>query len=145
MSPPHQLEEATPMTRNSAFLWSALAVTLMVACAFGIFLIISAYGGRLTAPAAPASSTSVAAAAAPQDILLHVLIALAAVIAVGLLLSKIFTYLGQPPVIGEVLAGILLGPSLIGPQASAWILPQAAAPTLGVIAQLGIVLYMFII
>ena len=133
------------MTRNSAFLWSALAVTLMVACAFGIFVIVSAYGGRLVAPAAPAGDGGIAATSAPQDILLHVLIALAAVIAVGLFLSKIFAYIGQPPVIGEVLAGILLGPSLIGPQASAWILPQVAAPTLGVIAQLGVVLYMFII
>src|SRR5580765_658900 len=81
-SPPHALPESGqghPMTRNSAFLWSALAVTLMVACAFGIFVIISAYGGRLTAPAAPAGDGGMAATSAPQDILLHVLVALAAV------------------------------------------------------------------
>jgi Kef-type K+ transport system membrane component KefB len=77
--------------------------------------------------------------------LLHVLIALAAVIALGQLLGALLRRLGQPPVIGEVLAGILLGPSLIGPASSAIVLPPASAPYLGVIAQLGVLLYMFVV
>ncbi len=77
------------------------------------------------------------------NVLLRVLIALTAVIVVGLILAKCFAYLGQPPVIGEVIAGILLGPSLLGPEASALILPTTIAPFLGVIAQLGVILYMF--
>ena len=77
--------------------------------------------------------------------LLHVLIALAAVIALGQLLGALLRRLGQPPVIGEVLAGILLGPSLIGPASSALVLPPASAPYLGVIAQLGVLLYMFVV
>jgi Kef-type K+ transport system membrane component KefB len=55
---------------------------------------------------------------------------------------------GQPPVIGEVLAGIALGPSLLGqvwPAAADFILPAAVAPALGVIAQLGVILYMFLV
>jgi Kef-type K+ transport system membrane component KefB len=56
-----------------------------------------------------------------------------------------FVRVGQPPVIGEVVAGILLGPSLIGRTASAWVLPPPAAPALGVIAQLGVVFYMFLV
>src|SRR5262249_17963567 len=54
-------------------------------------------------------------------------------------------YLRQPPVIGEVLAGILLGPSLLGAEVSAWILPPSVAPYLGVVAQLGVILYMFLV
>ena len=77
--------------------------------------------------------------------LLHVLIALAAVIALGQLLGWLLARVGQPPVIGEVLAGILLGPSLIGPVWSALVLPPASAPYLGVIAQLGVLLYMFVV
>jgi len=141
---PHS-QQGRAMTRNQGFMWSALAVTLMVLCAFGLFFLISAWGGKLIAPPAPPIDAAASAARASPDILLHVLIALAAVISVGLVLAKLFAYIGQPPVIGEVVAGILLGPSLLGPDASAWILPASAAPTLGVIAQLGVVLYMFIV
>jgi Kef-type K+ transport system membrane component KefB len=82
------------------------------------------------------------------DALVHVLIALAAVLIVGRLLSVLFRYAGQPPVIGEVVAGILLGPSFLGqvwPEGAAFIMPPAVAPYLGVISQLGVVLYMFLV
>jgi Kef-type K+ transport system membrane component KefB len=74
-----------------------------------------------------------------------VLLALAAVIVLGQALAAPLRRLGQPPVIGEILAGILLGPSLLGPQVSAWVLPETAAPYLGVIAQLGVVVFMFLV
>lgn len=82
----------------------------------------------------------------PADALLHLLLALATVIVVGRLLGVAFKWVGQPPVIGEVVAGILLGPSLLGwawPEAQAYLLPQTVMPHLGMIAQLGVVLYMF--
>ena len=50
--------------------------------------------------------------------------------------------------IGEVVAGILLGPSLLGhiaPVAYAFILPPSVAPSLGLLSQLGVVLYMFLV
>ena len=81
-----------------------------------------------------------------EQTLWHVLIALLAVIAAGQILGRIFRIIGQPPVIGEVIAGILLGPSLLGrisPEAYAWLLPPEVAPHLQVIAQLGVILYMF--
>lgn len=71
------------------------------------------------------------------------LLALAAVLVLGRLLGRLLRHLGQPPVIGEVLAGILLGPSLIGPEWAARILPVESAPLLRAIAMLGMVLYMF--
>ncbi|MGB7220708.1 MAG: cation:proton antiporter, partial [Vicinamibacterales bacterium] len=88
------------------------------------------------------------AAAAAPDVVFHVLLALAAVIIVGRLLGRLLHWIGQPPVIGEVLAGIALGPSLLGrlaPAASAYILPQSVAPILSLVAQTGIVLYMFLV
>jgi Kef-type K+ transport system membrane component KefB len=48
-------------------------------------------------------------------------------------------------VIGEVVAGMLLGPSLLGQSASSLILPAEIAPYLRVIAQLGVILYMFLV
>ncbi len=73
------------------------------------------------------------------------LLALAAVIALGQILAWLFAKIHQPPVIGEVVAGILLGPSLIGREWSAAILPPAAESYLGLVAQLGAILYMFIV
>src|SRR5580692_2787081 len=119
----------------------------MVAVTIAAFVAIRSFGETLVAPA----PTTVAASATnpahlqSSDVLVHVLIALVAVIAVGQLLARLFAIVHQPPVIGEVVAGILLGPSLIGPQASAWILPPKVAPFLGIISQLGVILYMFIV
>jgi Kef-type K+ transport system membrane component KefB len=76
------------------------------------------------------------------------LLALAAVVAVGRLLAKLFDRVGQPPVIGEVVGGILLGPSFLGfisPEAYAYVLPSEVGPYLGAIAQLGVVIYMFLV
>jgi len=84
----------------------------------------------------------------PELVLWHVLLALAAVVAAGQLLGRLFRLLGQPPVIGEVFAGILLGPSLLGhvwPEGYVYLLPPAITPSLHVIAQLGVILYMFAI
>lgn len=80
--------------------------------------------------------------------LFHLLLALAAVIVVGRLLRPIFRALGQPPVIGEVIAGILLGPSLLGrvaPEVYRYILPPDIGPLLGTVAQFGVVTYMFLV
>jgi Kef-type K+ transport system membrane component KefB len=81
-------------------------------------------------------------------ILLHLLLALAAVIVVGRLFGRICRALNEPPVIGEVIAGIALGPSLLGrvsPEAYAFLLPASIAPTLNVVAQIGIAVYMFLV
>jgi len=77
----------------------------------------------------------------------QVLLALAAVILVGRILSAALKWVGQPPVIGEVIAGILLGPSLFswfGYEVSP-LLPKEVAPYLSIIAQLGVILYMFLV
>jgi Kef-type K+ transport system membrane component KefB len=60
----------------------------------------------------------------------------------------LFRKLGQPSVVGELLAGIALGPSLLGriaPDVQAYVLPSEVMPLLNIIAQLGIVLYMFLV
>lgn len=123
---------------------TAVAYTLLLLATIAAFLLIRAQGETLVAPPAPAVG-SAAAAAGTGDALRQVLTALAAVVIVGRLAARLLARIGQPPVIGEVVAGILLGPSLIGETASSFVLPASAAPVLGVIAQLGIILYMFIV
>jgi hypothetical protein len=78
----------------------------------------------------------------------HVLLALALVIAAARTLGAIFRWVHQPPVVGEMIAGILLGPSFLGhlaPGFAAYILPQSIAPLLNVISQFGVILYMFLV
>jgi Kef-type K+ transport system membrane component KefB len=89
-----------------------------------------------------AAAVSVGAAGDP---LAHLLATLAAVVGLGWVLGRLAARLGQPPVIGEVVAGILLGPSLLGPVNASRLLPAPAAPLLGAVAQLGVILYLFTI
>ena len=80
--------------------------------------------------------------------LLSVLLALTVIMLTARLVGALFAKLNQPAVIGEVVGGILLGPSLLGrlaPGLQALLLPADAAPFLGVIAQLGVILYMFLV
>jgi Kef-type K+ transport system membrane component KefB len=138
-----------PRAKAGRGLWPLAAYGAMVGGTFALFLLVRRYGETLTAPAPPVveAAGSAAAVAAP-NMLLHVLIALAAVVLAGRLLGRLFIRVGQPPVIGEVIAGILLGPSLLGrvaPDIASSVLPSSVAPFLGVIAQLGVILYMFIV
>ncbi|HYJ41677.1 MAG TPA: cation:proton antiporter [Steroidobacteraceae bacterium] len=57
-------------------------------------------------------------------------------------------WLRQPPVIGEMIAGVVLGPSLLGllaPEIQHALFPAESKPILYVVAQLGIGLYMFLV
>ena len=108
------------------------------------------------APAAPVNSGPVGRVIPGQvDVVLHVIGTLAAVVFLGFVLAKGLCFLGQPPVIGEVIAGILLGPSLLGtvwPEAAHLLIPSAAndpngqvPAALRVVSELGIILYMFLV
>lgn len=69
---------------------------------------------------------------------------LAVVRVVGILARKI----GQPQVIGEMIAGVLIGPSLFGalwPDLQAQLFPQQSVSVIYAVSQLGLVLYMFLI
>jgi hypothetical protein len=83
----------------------------MMVGAIGALVLIRSYGETLVAPPAAAVTSFAAATASRSDVLVHVLVALTAVIVTGLILARCFAYLGQPPVIGEVVAGIVLGRS----------------------------------
>lgn len=78
----------------------------------------------------------------------HVLLALIVVIVTARGLGALFARVRQPPVIGELVAGILLGPSLLGhlaPDASAALFSADVSDSLSLIAQVGIVFFMFLV
>src|SRR5208337_154700 len=120
--------------------------------AAALFAIISV-GERLSAPAIQrlslvASSAKAAGppVAAPNLALLVGQIGL--IVLLSLVVGRLVEKIGQPRVVGEVLAGILLGPSLLGwvaPQVSAFLFPAASLGILNAISQLGLVLFMFMV
>ncbi len=66
--------------------------------------------------------------------------------------ARVFGYfcqkIGQPTVIGEILAGVFLGPSLIGtifPGFSAFLFPAASLGNLQFLSQIGLILFMFVV
>jgi Kef-type K+ transport system membrane component KefB len=73
---------------------------------------------------------------------------LAVVLAACRLAGALMRPLGQPQVVGEMLAGVLLGPSLFGwlaPELHARLFPAPALAVLHCAAQLGLALYMFVV
>ena len=120
----------------------------MLVVAIGLFLVVRFYGERLANVTAARPLSHLPALAARPDVLRHVLGALVAILLLGRWLGKLFVYFGQPRVIGEIVAGIMLGPSLLGwisPAAMDFVLPAEVAPYLGIIAQIGVILYMFLV
>ena len=82
----------------------------------------------------------------------HTLAALFIVIAIVMLAARLagaaMVRIGQPRVMGEVLAGIALGPTLLGriaPEAQAALFPTDVIPYVGAAANLGLIFYMFLI
>jgi len=74
------------------------------------------------------------------------LLDLAAILLVAYGIGRLFAHVRQPPVIGHIVGGILLGPTLLGllpGDPSAALFPPAAAAQLRVIGQLGLSVFMF--
>ena len=84
----------------------------LIGAAVGEFLWIRSAGDSLIAPV-----QSVFTKRAPEEsagALTHVLLALAVIILCARVLGALIRRFNQPPVVGEMIAGIFLGPSLLG-------------------------------
>ena len=71
-----------------------------------------------------------------------------AIILISRLFGFIFHKIGQPTVIGEIIAGILLGPSVVGlffPEVSGFLFPIESMRNLQFLSQVGLILFMFVI
>jgi len=78
----------------------------------------------------------------------HLLLQLAIILAVARALALLLRGLGQPPVIGEMIAGIVLGPIVFGalaPDLHVWLFPREKLAALEGLSQVGLVLFMFIV
>jgi Kef-type K+ transport system membrane component KefB len=73
---------------------------------------------------------------------------IAVILVTARLVGAVFVRLGQPAVVGEVVGGVLLGPSVLGllpGDPSALLFPPDIQPYLRIIAAFGLVIYMFIV
>jgi Kef-type K+ transport system membrane component KefB len=73
---------------------------------------------------------------------------IAVILAVCRLVGTLFQKIHQPRVVGEMFAGIMLGPSLLGwiaPQISAYLFPTSSLGFLNALSQVGVVIFMFLV
>jgi Kef-type K+ transport system membrane component KefB len=78
----------------------------------------------------------------------QLLLSVATILLAARTLGWVFQRIGQPRVVGEMTAGIVLGPSLFGrflPDAFAYVFPSSSLPGLTVLSQLGLLLFMFVV
>jgi Kef-type K+ transport system membrane component KefB len=90
----------------------------------------------------------VLAAAEIDDIAAMVFLDIAVILVVARLMGRLARRLRQPAVIGEIIGGLALGPSLLGAlpgDLTGRLFPTEVRPYLQVVAQLGLVIFMFII
>ncbi len=149
--------------------WVTYFVVLALFVA-GMIAILGA-GAKLAPAASPAASPGTsdaaavggagAAAGAPepaglwQPMIEHLrapfavlLLQIIVIVAFARGVGSIFRRWGQPAVIGEMLAGILLGPSLLGwvlPDVQGWIFPADSLGALRLLSQVGVILFMFVV
>ena len=125
-------------------------LALVIVPALAILLVL--HLGSELRPAAPVEAPAFARAATAEGaaapdlglLLLQLLVVLLATRACGLAMRPF----SQPQVVGEMLAGILLGPSFLGllaPKLAAVLFPASSLAVLSSLSQVGMVLYMFLI
>ncbi len=83
-----------------------------------------------------------------EKVLLLLTVEIAVIIAAARLLGIVFRRFHQPQVIGEIVAGILLGPSLLGwvaPQVAEALFPPQVLPFLKILSEYGVLFFMFLV
>jgi Kef-type K+ transport system membrane component KefB len=148
------------MSRNVLFY-----AAILVLFGTGIYAILH-FGSRLrpdspAAPAAAQASPGVAPVAkAPGGGIAHtflenvqsplsiLLLQVIVIVLAARLLGSLCLKIRQPPVIGEMIAGILLGPSLLGlvaPGVQTFLFPAESMGPLRMLSQIGVILFMFVV
>ena len=117
-----------------------------IGAAIGAIALVLRVGRHLTASGSgvPKSPAARPVAGDIPTLLLEV----AVIILAARVLGGIFRWIGQPQVVGEMAAGILLGPSLLGwalPGVSAFLFPASSLSLLNALCQLGLIVFMFLV
>lgn len=114
-----------------------IALLRLGADRFGGTAVGGVAAGAVAAPAGPAGPS-----------LLILLAQIAVIIALSRIVAALIMRLRQPRVVGEIAAGLLLGPSLLGavaPGVYATLFPASGMGVLAMVANIGVVLFMFLV
>ncbi|HEX8829914.1 MAG TPA: cation:proton antiporter [Longimicrobium sp.] len=115
--------------------------------AAGVFAIVHA-GQGLRAPQGVAATVATKGGASLMPDLLLLLVQIGVILVAARVVGLLFRFIRQPQVVGEMVAGILLGPSLLGwvaPELSARLFPAASLGFLNSISQVGLLIFMFLV
>jgi Kef-type K+ transport system membrane component KefB len=130
--------------RKPLFLYFAVTV------GFGLAILATLQYGRRLEQGRPAVVAAGATANDSLATLAHplprLLLQLIVIVAAARLLGALFRRMGQPPVIGEIVAGIALGPSLLGalaPGVSGFLFEPGSVGLLKLFAEIGVLLFLF--
>jgi Kef-type K+ transport system membrane component KefB len=96
----------------------------------------------------PGTSAKPAQKRSGEETFGRLMLAIAAVILAARLVGSLIARFHQPRVMGEVLAGILLGPTLLGaawPEAKDYLFPPDIVPLISGAAQIGLAFYLFLV
>ena len=146
---------------------SLVYLILLVICGTGVWFVLktgSALDQKREAPAAAAPAktipqspegsqpgeTNVARllSANLRNAVSILLLQLVVIVIASRLVGKLFLMMGQPRVMGEIVAGIILGPSLLGqlsPTAMTFLFPAVSLEPLRLLSQIGVVIFMFVV
>src|SRR5215212_77298 len=83
-----------------------------------------------------------------HNLIFLMLLQVALIIALSRAMGLLFARMRQPQVIGEMVAGIMLGPSLFGhfwPALHGWLFPREGVELLNVLSQFGVIFFLFLI
>jgi K+:H+ antiporter len=96
----------------------------------------------------PGASAKPAKKRSNEEIFGRLMLAIAVVILAARLVGTALGKIGQPRVMGEVIAGILLGPTLLGavaPEVKDYLFPADIVPLISAVAQVGLAFYLFLV
>jgi Kef-type K+ transport system membrane component KefB len=122
----------------------ALALLIILRVGNGVAARGEAITAAASRPAAPVTGAPSATAFDLRLLLIQIIVILVAARLIGALVRR----LGQPQVVGEMLAGIALGPSVLGAQApsvSALLFPAGSLGFLNTLSQIGLLVFMFLV
>lgn len=121
-----------------------------IGVAIGVMFWLLGLGRDLTAPR-PAGG-DIGGTDAHQidthEIFWKLLLAIAVVIVAARMVGALFRRFGQPQVVGEIVAGVILGPTVLGaiwPAATDYVFDADVMPFIEVFAQIGLVFFMFLV
>jgi Kef-type K+ transport system membrane component KefB/nucleotide-binding universal stress UspA family protein len=127
---------------------STLAYLLLVGAPLALLLVVLGIGGDLVPGLPRGAATAPDTTTDAPYFLLTLLLQVAVVLGVARVMGELFRRLHQPRVVGEMVAGIMLGPSLLGwlaPDLAAALFPPASLGYLNTLSQIGLLLFMFLV